>query len=98
MSLQTAAGRSSDDEKKGPASLAIEGQTSSADIEQLSTPVIYKLYKRRWFGIVTLVRVGYSITGLSLSFTPLQVLFNVVCGINGQFFGPITTLVFLYLL
>jgi hypothetical protein len=27
----------------------------TADLEELSTPVVYKLYKRRWLGIVSLV-------------------------------------------
>jgi hypothetical protein len=31
------------------------GLENTVDLEQLSTPVVYKLYKRRWFGIVTLV-------------------------------------------
>jgi hypothetical protein len=33
----------------------LEVQENTVDLEQLSTPVVYKLYKRRWFGIVTLV-------------------------------------------
>ncbi|KAG8833762.1 hypothetical protein FRC17_010135 [Serendipita sp. 399] len=56
---------------------ALDSQQASpvavADLEQLSTPVVYKLYKRRWLGIITLV------------------LYNVISGMNGQFFGPITT-------
>ncbi|KAG8837040.1 hypothetical protein FRC18_010159 [Serendipita sp. 400] len=54
---------------------ALESPEASpvADLEQLSTPVVYKLYKRRWLGIITLV------------------LYNVISGMNGQFFGPITT-------
>ncbi|KAG8780419.1 hypothetical protein FRB91_003536 [Serendipita sp. 411] len=36
---------------------ALESPEASpvADLEQLSTPVVYKLYKRRWLGIITLV-------------------------------------------
>jgi len=50
MSRITAAERPSD-EKKAQASL----EENTADLERLSTVVVYKLYKRRWFGIVTLV-------------------------------------------
>lgn len=76
MSLVNETDRISDEEKKDPTALSVQGHTTAAsttDVEQLSTAVVYKLYKRRWFGILTLV------------------LFNVISGMNGQFFGPITT-------
>src|SRR4051812_7497761 len=56
MSLHSTA-RLSEEDKKDPASLETKERTSATDIEQLSTPEVYKLYKRRWFGIVTLVRL-----------------------------------------
>jgi hypothetical protein len=53
MSQVTAAERRSGEEKKDRAGLEVE--ENNGDLEQLSVPVVYKLYKRRWFGIVTLV-------------------------------------------
>lgn len=51
MSRITAAERPSDEEEKDQVKL----RENTADLERLSTPVVYRLYKRRWFGIVTLV-------------------------------------------
>lgn len=56
MSLHSTA-RPSSEEKKDPASLETKEHISTTDIEQLSTPEVYRLYKRRWLGIVTLVRL-----------------------------------------
>ncbi|CAG7846129.1 SubName: Full=Uncharacterized protein {ECO:0000313/EMBL:CCA66805.1} [Serendipita indica DSM 11827] len=60
-------------DKQAVDTLEVDQSPGTANVEPLATPVVYRLYKRRWLGIITLV------------------LFNVVCGMNGQFFGPITT-------
>jgi hypothetical protein len=53
MSQTKVAERPPDKEEQDQAGLGVPGNT--VDLEQLSTPIVYKLYKRRWFGIVTLV-------------------------------------------
>lgn len=60
-------------EKLAKEVVEVKQDDRTGDLEELSTPVVYKLYKRRWLGIVSLV------------------LYNVISGMNGQFFGPITT-------
>lgn len=42
-------------EKKAQEELDVSLSNPTQDVEHLQTPVVYKLYKRRWFGIITLV-------------------------------------------
>lgn len=52
MSLTTGLERLPSAEKKAQDTVEVHLSDHSQDLQ---TPVVYKLYKRRWFGILTLV-------------------------------------------
>lgn len=57
MSMSTSLERLSSAEKKTQDGLEVQPSDTIQDLEQFETPIVYKLYKRRWFGIITLVSI-----------------------------------------
>ncbi|CAG8667125.1 13418_t:CDS:2 [Acaulospora colombiana] len=66
-------------EKQVKEVVEVERGDRTADLEELSTPVVYKLYKRRWLGIVSLVRSSKQFLHYVGRFADRQFEHRVLC-------------------